>query len=218
MTVGKFFSSCPTSLVLSFSRSKKTINNTWTQHMDRTSLWDGRVRDWLTHVELVILLHSFSWFAVSLVIAIVFAVPFVGHLEVWPAYGWIYLLIILILYGIILWTIHNTAAIKTVALDAILLFLVLLGHIYMAATLLAYVVMEPLGLVPAAAQREFYYSIHVILLVVHLFRLIHDFTGLRMLLDVSKEVRERLKSRSRQRPLEQINGDDAEQEMMDLTQ
>ncbi len=175
------------------------------------------MRESLKLVELQVVLGSLAFFAVALVVAIIFGAPFTGSISVWPAYAWIYLLIILVLYGVIVWTIHNTASLVTVALNTLLLCLVLLMHVYCAATLVAWLIMQPIGLVPVAAVREFSYTLHVILAVVHVYRMIYDFTGVRLLFDVSQKVRERRATNRRGGPaLQDVNADaeeDAEIEM-----
>jgi len=187
----------------------------------RTSLWDGEVREWLKIVELDIVLNSFAFYAVALALAIIFGVPFVGALNVWPAYGWLYLVIILGLYLAIDLTIHNTASLNVVALDTLLLALAVLLHVYCFATLVAWLVMQPLGLVPLAAQREFSYTMHAIMAVLHVFRLIKDGTGVRYLLDVHRTVRKRRDGDRMVRMrgtggLQNVNADDEEQEMQDM--
>lgn len=182
----------------------------------RTTLWDGQVREVLKLVELQIVLGSFAFFAVALVVAIIFGTPFTGSINVWPAYAWIYLLIILVLYGVIGWTLHNTASLVTVALNTLLLCLVLLMHVYCASTLLAWLIMQPIGLVPVAAAREFSYTLHAILAVVHVYRMVYDFTGIRQLFDVSQKVRARRTANRRGGPaLQDVNGD-AEEDALEM--
>lgn len=181
----------------------------------RTTLWDGQVRELLTLVEMNVVLGSFAFFAVSLLVAVLFGVPLVGSLHIWPSYSWIYLLIILVLYAVVLWTIHNTASLVTVAINTGILCLILLMHVYCASTLLAWLVMQPIGLVPAGTAREFSYTLHLILAVVHGYRLIYDFTGIRLLFDASNKVRaRRAATRTRGPALQDVNGD-AEEDAVD---
>lgn len=182
----------------------------------RTTLWDGQVRESLKLVEMEIILGSFAFFAVSLLVAILCGVPSLGTLNVWPAYAWIFLVIILGLYGVIGWTIHNTASIVTVGINAMLLCLILLIHLYCATTLVAWMVMQPIGLVPVAAAREFSFTVHLILAVVHVYRMIYDFTGIRLLFDVSQKVRARRSANRRGPALQDVNGDAEEDAVNDM--
>jgi len=187
------------------------------QQQQRSSLWDGKVHEWLVLVELNTILPSFAFFAVALVVAIIFGVPWIGSLNVWPAYGWIYLLIVLVLYALMIWTIHNTASLTTLAVNTLALSLILLTHAYCATTLIAWLVMQPIGLVPVKSQREFSYVVHAILAIVHIFRMVHDFTGIRLLINASQEVRKRRRAARRGTAgLENVNGSDAEEEMDDM--
>jgi hypothetical protein len=194
---------------MSNNENNSNTNTTTTQ----TSVWGDKVHETLKSVEINVITPSMSFFALVLVLAIIFLVPFIGALNVWPAYGWIYLLILMILYALIFWTIHGTASLGTLAFDTLALFLVSLLHVYCAVTLLFWLVMQPVGLTPLASTREFPFAMHAIILGAHIYRFFWDFWGVRQLVEVSIMVRDRLKMARRTRDVVQdVNGSDVDDE------
>jgi len=186
-------------------------------NITRTNIWGGKVHETLKSVEINVITPSLAFMSLVFVLAIIFGVPFTGAINVWPAYAWIYLLIILILYALIFWTIHGTASLGTVAFDTLALALVLLIHAYAFITLIWWMVTQPLGLTPPASSREFSFTMHAILWVAHLYRLVWDFSGVRQLVEVSMLVRKRLKTARRgQSDLRNVNGSDIDDDVEEV--
>lgn len=163
------------------------------QAQGRTGVWSGEVHSDLTTVENLTGLSSLAWFGVALLVAILFGVPGVRTLSVWPAYGWIYIVIVMGVYALLVVTLHNTASLPTVALNMFGLFLALGVNLYSATVLVAWFLMTPRGLVPALAAQEFSLALHGILAAIHLWRMVYDASGIRLLVDVSRTVGKRRK-------------------------
>jgi hypothetical protein len=159
-----------------------------------SAIWGGDVRYNIKHVENFSALQSLCWFGVGLVVGLLFLVPFVSTLSVWPAYGWVYMLLVMVMYAVVIATIHNTSSQTTVAWCTFLFCLAALVNLYSATVLVAWAIMTPLGLVPARSANEFAYSLHVILAALHLWRMVYDLQGVWYLVDVSREVSKRRKA------------------------